>query len=363
MNVPSFDIAASMDELAPWREQWDALADAGGLPMTRYAWFSAAERHLAGSDRVCIVYVRDPSGDLVAAAALESRRDARGRDEYHILGLPRLYEPSALLYRDASARKTLLKSICRLGNPVFLGRLWPDDTESADRRRLRLDRHAVWLHRNSSPSQYLQFTHDYAGFIERLPAQRRYDLRRAYKRAEAAGPIGVDIRRPAPAELDALLDTALAIEARSWKGDTGSAVLKQQDLQRFFRDMLANYARDGCVLIALLKSGPTAIAMQICLLAHARLWLLKIGYDQAYGRISPGHILMNEVIRYSYNHRLRGLELLGSAEDWVDAWRPSLRDYRLVAAFPHNAGSLMRLAQEAAARLPGSLRQSTTMQG
>lgn len=363
MIDPAYHIAGSMDELAPWRDQWDALADARGLPMARYAWFGAAERHLADAGQVRVIYGLDRSGDLVAAVALECREDTKSGRDYQILGLSRLYEPSALLYRDDAARVTLLRTMLELRSPVILGRLWPGDAGPSGDRRYRLDRHAVWFSKCAAPSQYLEFTQGYEDYIAQLPSQRRYDLRRAYKRAGAMGTLSADFMRPSPAELDALLDVALDIEVRSWKGETGSAVKTHPDLHGFFRDMLASNASDGSVLIAFLKVGATIVAMQICLQSHARLWLLKIGYDRAYRTLSPGLILMNEVIKYSYNHRLHGLEFLGSAEDWVDAWRPSLRDYRLIAAFPHNAGSLLRLGRDAADRLMHALRGATTAHG
>lgn len=356
MSGPVYRIASGMGELAPWRDQWDALADARGLPLVRYAWLSAAERHLADSGQVRVVYGLDSSGDLAAAVALERRCDAQGRKDYQMLGLPRLYEPGALLYRDETAREALLQAMLGLHSPVVLGRLWPDDTAPAGNRHCRIDRNAFWIDKDAAPSQYLVFTHDYEDYIGCLPPQRRYDLRRAYKRAEAEGALSADFQRPSPAELDIPLEMALDIEARSWKGDSGSAILTHPDLHGFFRDMLSGYARDGQVLIAFLKLGTTPIAMQICLLVHERLWLLKIGYDQAYRRVSPGLILMNEVIRYSYNHKLHGLEFLGSAEDWVDAWKPSLRDYRLLAVFPHNTASLLHLGRDALNRLARGLR-------
>lgn len=359
MSQLEHHIAHSLHDLANWRDQWNALADAQGLPLARYDWFLAAEKHLASKDSVRVVYAVDAAGDLSAAAALESRANDGGHINYQLLGMPRLYEPSTILYRDEMSRRALLRALTSLDRPIILARLWQDPSiGNPDESRCRLSRDALWLTRNPAPSQYLDLSHDYAGYLSQLPSQRRYDLRRAYRRAEATGPLTMRFVRPTSADLDEVLGLALGVESRSWKGDSGSSVLANGDLHRFFSDMLRSYAAEGNVFIALLNIGTTPAAIQICLLHHQRLWMLKIGYDQAFHRLSPGLILMNEVIKHSYDLGLRGIEFLGSAEDWVDAWKPSLRHYRLLAAYPCTAKSLMRFGRDVAKVVVRNLRHA-----
>lgn len=345
-------IAHSLEELAPLAASWDALAHARGLPLLQYDWFLAAERHLAEPGSVRVVYVLDRDGNLNAACALELRRDLSARVSYQILGMARLYEPSGLLYRDHVARNALMRAVAGLDHPVVLARLWPDEfTATFESRRLRLSRHALLLGKYAAPSQYLELAGDYAQYIEALPAQRRYDLRRAYRRAEAAGTLKCDITLPTAADIDACLDIAFAVEARSWKGRRGCAVLAQPDLREFFSTLLRTQASERRVVVALLYSGVQPIAAQICLLDRSRLWLLKIGYDEHYAKLSPGLILMNEIIKHSYTHGLAGIEFLGSAEDWVEAWRPARRQYPLLALYPYTPKSLVRLGADMAAIL------------
>lgn len=345
-------IAHSLEELAHHQTAWDALADARGLPLLQYAWFLSAERHLAEPGSVRVVLVLDRNDSLIAVCALELRRDAAVRECYQLLGMARLYEPSGLLYRDPAGRNALLRALAGLDRPVVLARLWPDEfMEGFESRRVRLSRHALMLGKYAAPSQYLELTGDYAQYIEALPAQRRYDLRRAYRRAEAAGTLHCDITLPTAADIDAVLDTALAVEARSWKGRRGCALLAQPDLHGFFSTLLRAQAVAQCVLVALLYSDTQPIAAQICLLGQRRLWLLKIGYDEQYAKLSPGLILMNEVIRYTYGQGFAGIEFLGSAEDWVDAWRPALRQYPLLALYPYTPRSLVRLGADLAGLL------------
>lgn len=352
-------IAHSLDDLAPWKDQWDALAAAQRLPMLHYAWFQAAERCLAAADSVRVVYVLDPADSLIAACALERRCDSVGRISYQILGMSRLYEPSALLHRDPPARAALIAALGGLEFPVILARLWPD-THAPDSiaHGWRPARRALHLGKPIVPSQYLQLTGDYVQYAESLPSQRRYDLRRAYRRAETAGQLQCDIVTPAPADLHAPLTMAFEVESRSWKARSGSAVLTTPGLREFFFTILQTFAAERRVLIALLYSDGTPIAAQVCLSSYQRLWLLKIGYDEAFAKLSPGLILMNEVIKHSYQQGMDGLEFLGSAEDWVEAWRPQLRPYQLLVLYPYTPRCLARLARDISGALLRKLRRA-----
>lgn len=338
-------IAHSVAELAPWREQWDALAAARALPMLHYAWFLAAERALVPSAHVRVVYLLDANNALAAACALELRCDRPRPSCYHILGMHRLYEPSALLHRDAAAQQGLLTALSGLDRPTVLARLWPDHAAAPPDHcdeYWGVSRTALRLNKAVASSQYLKLEGDYASYLDSLPSQRRYDLRRAYRRAEGAGRLRHSLLTPAVNELDPVLTTVFDVEARSWKARSGRAVLSDAGLREFFFTMSQAFARQGQIRVALLYHDDVPVAAQLCLLGYRRLWMLKIGYDEAFARLSPGLILMNEVVKHSFSERLDAIEFLGCAEDWLDAWRPSHRHYRLLALYPYNLRSVLQ---------------------
>ena len=337
-------IAHSLEDLSPWRRHWDALADARQLPMLHYAWFAAAERASADRDRVRVVHLLDANNALVAACALELRRDRPRPPCYQILGMRRLYEPSALLYRDDSARQALLAALGGLDRPVVLARLWPHDgVEDTRGEYWWMSRTALMLSKPAAASQYLELRGDYTRYIESLPSQRRYDLRRAYRRAESAGRLRHSIARPSADQFEAMLTTAFEVESRSWKARSGRAVLADRELREFFFTMSQAFAADGRLLIALQYLDDVPIAAQVALLHYGRLWILKIGYDEAFFKLSPGLILMNEVIKHSFAEGLDAIEFLGAAEDWLDAWRPDRRNYRLLALYPYTPRSVIHV--------------------
>lgn len=340
--MPDFQIrnAGGLPELSRWKQQWNGLAHAQKLPMLRYEWFAAAERHLADRGSVRIVYIVDGNENLAAALPLQRTTDDDGRTRYQILGHARLYEPTDVLYRDGIVRRSLLKAVASLGHPIVLSRLWPDEAAPPSIARGRICRHAIEFGKPAAPSQYLILEGDYETYSGRLSSRHRYDLRRAYRRAAEIGNLSVDFTTPGPEDLHRQLDIAFGVEARSWKGVQRSNVTANADLHAFFQDALDSYSNSNDVLIGLLSIDGMPVAAKVCLLAHRRIWILKIGYDDTFHRVSPGMILMNELIRYGHQSGLVGIEFLGSAEDWLNPWCPEMRHYRLMALYPYTLRSL-----------------------
>ncbi len=60
--------------------------------------------------------------------------------------------------------------------------------------------------------------------------------------------------------------------------------------------------------------------MQIMVEEHGALWLLKIGFDEAFARVSPGNLLLMEVIRHAAANGLERVEFLGKDAPWTAAW-------------------------------------------
>ena len=123
---------------------------------------------------------------------------------------------------------------------------------------------------------------------ERLNAGRRSDLRRARRIAERIGPVHVEVLSPSPTDLGRLLREAFAVEAAGWKGRAGTALACDPVRQTFFRRYADAACRRGMLRIGFLRIGDIPVAMQLGVEWGGRFWLLKIGYDEAFSRCSPG---------------------------------------------------------------------------
>ena len=93
------------------------------------------------------------------------------------------------------------------------------------------------------------------------------------------------------------------------------------------------------------RSG--AAATQIAVVSGGGYWLLKVGYDEAFARCSPGNLLMLETLRYAAGSGLQSYEFLGSAEPWTEMWTDRLRPCVSVWAYPNNFRGAAAIASDA----------------
>lgn len=92
----------------------------------------------------------------------------------------------------------------------------------------------------------------------------------------------------APAEIAALLDTFLALEAKGWKGRAGTAAAQNPDTLGFMRDAVTALARAGKARIDVLRTDVQPIAAAVTLFSKGEGWLWKIAFDEDFARFSPG---------------------------------------------------------------------------
>src|SRR5262249_16919781 len=134
---------------------------------------------------------------------------------------------------------------------------------------------------------------------DRLNPGRQSDLRRARRIAETIGEVRVNVFSPAPEDLAALLGEAFEVEAARRKGRGGSALARGRIRPAFFRRYAAAACRRGILRLGFLRIGGQTAAMQLGVEWGGRFWLLKIGFDEAFARCSPGTLLMLEMVRHA----------------------------------------------------------------
>lgn len=90
----------------------------------------------------------------------------------------------------------------------------------------------------------------------------------------------------------------LAIEARSWKGRAGTAMMQQPAAAAFSRAMVRAMASEGQCRIDLLELDGAPIAAAIQLRSGDRSYFWKTAYDAQYAKYSPGlHLAIELSVR------------------------------------------------------------------
>lgn len=89
----------------------------------------------------------------------------------------------------------------------------------------------------------------------------------------------------------------LAVERSGWKGRAGTAIADDPATHRFYARLMRDAAAAGALRCALLWDGDALVAFEMGVLSRRRLFIPKVGYDEALADLSPGYVLAAEHIR------------------------------------------------------------------
>ncbi len=122
----------------------------------------------------------------------------------------------------------------------------------------------------------------------------RKKLRQDWNRLSATGAVDiVNVRDPAATP--EAFDVFLKLEAASWKGTRGTAVLSDDSHAAFVRQFIANLAADDSASVALLRIDGKPIAAQVVLYDGTMAYTWKTAYDTDYAKYSPGALLVDRI--------------------------------------------------------------------
>jgi CelD/BcsL family acetyltransferase involved in cellulose biosynthesis len=306
-------------------------------------WTLVAAERLYGADSLRLVQARKDS-QVVALAPL-GVTNASGVERLEILGASTLFEPCGFGYRDDEALAALCRAVVGLRRALVLQRIPADGALLQTFRRAARGRGQL-LEFKASGAPFVPIVSSWEEYSQSLSSRRRQDLRRARRNLERAGRVEVQICSPAPEEVGPALAEAMQVEAASWKGRGGSALLTNARLSGFFLHLSQRLARQGLLRVCFLRLDGAPIAMQIGVVHAGRWWVLKIGYDERWADHSPGIQLMWEVLRAAFDAQLTSFEMLGSAEAWLSIWTRQQRAYRTLAFYPYNGRGMVALGAD-----------------
>ena len=159
--------------------------------------------------------------------------------------------------------------------------------------------------------------------FERLSKGFRQNLRTAHNRLKSqtitfeAGRTESDLLR--------LLPEFMAVETSGWKGELRTSALKEPETNTFLRQLIAHLGPDGGCEIALLRADDRAIAALFGVVLDGIWYIFRIGYDEAYQRASPGHLIIESLLKRSKTQTSFKMLTPYNAPAWFAAWKPESR--------------------------------------
>jgi CelD/BcsL family acetyltransferase involved in cellulose biosynthesis len=140
----------------------------------------------------------------------------------------------------------------------------------------------------------VDLTGGYGGYLDRLPGKMRHELqRKTRKLARDAGELRL-IEVPGaevPDHLDAFLD--LAAESEPEK----AGFFGREDVRRWFEALAAEFVGDGTFRLHQLEVGGMPGASTVSLVHDGEWGLYNSAFDPALGALSPGIVLVGQLIQ------------------------------------------------------------------
>lgn len=327
-------VRCDVDALAP---AWDELAErTGASPFTRPGWVLPWFRAF-GRGRLELHMVRR-GGRLVAVLPLARRAGA-------LVSPTNFHTPHfGPVAQDDDARAALAQGVLTqrawavsLG---FLesgaGHLGAFTSEAAAARRRTVTRTVL-----RSPS--VELSGDLAGYRAHRRRSALADLRRRRRRLAERGEVRMRRVSDGPGA-SAVLRHGLELERLGWKGERGTAVAQAPAVHRFYEHVAAWAAGRGWLSLYQLSLDERPIAFYFGVEHERTLHLLKGAYDPGLARLSPGQLLLEDVVADGFARGLARIELGGSPERYKLVWTGDVRERLRVTAFaPGAAGRAGRL--------------------
>jgi CelD/BcsL family acetyltransferase involved in cellulose biosynthesis len=324
--------------ITPIAAEWEALADRmGSPPFLRPGWF-APWWDAFGRGSLEILAVRH-EGELAAVLPLARRFGVlRSLSNWHTPAYAPVAEPSAerALAAQLLARDARQVSLSFVNPDTSFVRICLEHARAANRGQLV---HVL----ERSPLLGLGGTWE-AFEKERFSRRHRAVVRRRREHLVDSGPLAVEVS-DGRSGLDHALAEAYAVEAASWKGESGTAIASRPETERFYTAVAHWAAARGYLRLSFLRLDDRAIAFDYSLEAGGVHYLLKTAYDPAYRRFGPGAILRHDMVARAFAHELSVYEFLGDDAPWKRDWTDDLDDRARVQLFaPSASGRLDRAA-------------------
>lgn len=338
------DVLERIEALRYIAADWDALAHRSGTPLLSADWFLACAETLCAESDLRVVVVRR-AGALCAVAPLVVVR-YEGIERLEVLGVSALYEPSGFLYDSAESLHHLVGKIVGFQMPAVFDRI-PAESPLVGMFRELIGYRGVTFSQRTAPAAYVATIGNWQEYFQSISGQRRYDYQRKRKRTERSGRVEIRIERPSGGTgLPCMLEKVFRVEGAGWKGRSGSGLLANERVRKFIARYSEMASDRGTLALCFLEVAEQPIATILGVVCEKRFWVLKIGYDEAWARCSPGIQLTMETIRYAFDQGLEAYEFLGSEESWQSVWPRHRHELTSIAIYPVSRRGLSALGRD-----------------
>ena len=122
-----------------------------------------------------------------------------------------------------------------------------------------------------------------------------------------------------------LFQAVFALEHSGWIGRAGSSVLSDPQAIHYFHCLAKSLSSKGWLCYQLLKVDNTYIAGNFSIQFNKRQLLWKLAYSDAHSKMSPGSLLLSDVIKRAIASNIK-VDLMTN-ESWYENWNMVRREF------------------------------------
>lgn len=313
------EIWNSVDQLRANATAWDDLwqRSTATSPATRAEPLAVWFDHFSRADALRAIVVRDHAGIVAALPVMVAHRwrfipvarlpkNAWSSAGELMVDPTRANDATIAQLVDATQRLKCLNVMLEKVNPRTLA--W-----KAMFRRLA-SQQLLCRYRRAARVGCVEIAATWEAYEASRSRNHRQQMRKLLRRVCEQGKLKLRIVEPSGAdEIKSQLQRGFEVEDRSWKGEAGTSVLRNEDVLTFFCRQAESLARHDHVRLVFLELDGRPIAFEYGWFAKGTYFSPKVGYDAAFAQYSPGQLLRYELLRLF--HGTPGTKL-------VDFWGP-----------------------------------------
>lgn len=310
---------AGFDEI---RMAWQRLAEQSGNHFLHYpGWYEAELANVERDDGIYFVTVEKSDGELLAVLPLQRAVLKKGTLKLPIL---EIFYANEMGVNDITScvdlspyREKIIHALHQ-STGYFAFIRWQCILQCGHAsQKLGLAQEMRLTHQ----SKFIDFSQGLESFWATYNSRFRRALRKKVGKAEEKGTLSLMCAADGQALQNAFA-TFLEVEDSGWKGERGTSIRQQPKQLAYYQSLLHSYSQTQQVHINILYLNDVAIAGQYGICVGDRLYLLKIGFSEAFAELRPGYLILVKLIEEMAQANVIKSISFVTGVDWIDRWHP-----------------------------------------
>lgn len=334
--------------LMPHSKKWNnlTLSSSQQLPMLSYAWLSSyfEECLEAGESWVCLFAYE--GSELVGVLPLVITPRVVLGWQRPLLRIPSHSQTFSVDILVAPGKEDqvipdLIAEVRQL-YPQHLGiefKRLPEDSPTI--KVLSENRLGGFLHQEfCAEGAYLKVPDSFEQYRASLSGNFRSNLNKASRKLNKLNEVQIKFLHAADAtEQD--LPKFMAVEAASWKGNIGTAILNSPEDVSFYTTLTRRFSEAGWLEWQFIEADGKTISGNMAFRLNRSIVVWKLGYDSSYSKCSPGGLLFEQLVKLACESGEIDEINLMTDHTWYNDWKMERRKYFTIRLYQRHMLALL----------------------